>query len=59
MELVLTALWEIFLQIVGEMLIEFGFGSVGESFRRRSRAHPVVAGVGVVLLGDWPEFLRA
>jgi hypothetical protein len=50
-ELVLTTLWEIFLQIVGEALIELGFGSIGESFRRRSRAHPVVAGVGVALLG--------
>jgi len=47
----LTAIWEIFLQIIAEMLIEFGFGSVGESLRQRSRAHPVVAGVGVALLG--------
>jgi len=50
-ELVLTALWEIFLQMVGEILIELGFRSIGESFRRRSRAHPVVAGIGVALLG--------
>jgi hypothetical protein len=50
-ELVFTALWEIFLQIVGEILIEFGFGSIGDAFRRRSRAHPIVAGLGVVLLG--------
>ena len=47
----LTAIWEIFLQIVAEMLIEFGFGSIGESLRQRSRAHPVVAAVGVALLG--------
>jgi hypothetical protein len=30
-ELVLTALWEIVLQILGEVLIEFGFHSMGES----------------------------
>ncbi|MCI0567198.1 MAG: hypothetical protein L0Z52_03285 [Acidobacteria bacterium] len=51
MELVLTMLWEIFLQIVAEVLIEFGFSSIGESLRQRSRAHPVVAGIGVALLG--------
>src|SRR5262245_55584774 len=33
------------------MLIEFGFHAIGESLRQRSRAHPVVAGVGVALLG--------
>lgn len=37
--------------IVGEILIEFGFASVGEPFRQRSRAHPVLAGAGVLLLG--------
>jgi hypothetical protein len=48
---VLTALWEIFLQIVAEVLIEFGLGSIGESLRQRSRAHPAVAGMGAALLG--------
>jgi hypothetical protein len=52
---VLIAIWEIFLQIVGEVLIEFGFGSAGESIRRRTRAHPLLAAVGVALLGDWPD----
>ena len=47
----LTAIWEIFLQILAEMLVEFGFGFIGESLRQRSRAHPVVAGVGIALLG--------
>ena len=51
MELVLTAIWEVFLQIVAEMLIEFGLGSIDESLRQRRRAHPVVAGVGVALFG--------
>lgn len=39
------------MQVIGEILIEFGLGSVGESSRERSRAHPVLAGVGVLLLG--------
>jgi hypothetical protein len=47
----LTALWEIVLQVSGELLIELGFEAVGEPFRRRSRAHPVLAGLGVALLG--------
>ena len=32
---------------------QFGLGSIGESLRLRSRAHPVVAGVGVLLLGKF------
>jgi hypothetical protein len=51
LELVLTTLWEIVLQISGESLVELGFHSVGEPFRRRSRAHPGLAAVGLVLLG--------
>jgi len=51
LEFLLTALWEIFLQVIAEILIEFGFASVGESFRHRSRAHPVLAGAGALLLG--------
>ena len=39
------------MQIVTEVFIEFGLGSIGESLRQRSRAHPVVAGVGIALLG--------
>ena len=32
-------------------MIEFGFGSILDSARQRSRAHPVVAVIGVLLLG--------
>jgi hypothetical protein len=28
-----------------------GLGAIGHSFQQRSRAHPVIAGIGVVLLG--------
>ena len=47
----MTALWEIFLQIAGEILTESGFRSLGEPFRRQTRAHPLMAGAGVMLLG--------
>ena len=47
----LTAIWEIFLQVAAEILIELGFGSVRELLRQRTRAHPAVAGIGVALLG--------
>lgn len=32
-------------------MIEFGFRSMGDSARQRSRAHPVIAVAGVLLLG--------
>ena len=47
----MSALWEIFLQLAGELLIEGGFQAAGESVRNRSRAHPVVAAIGLVLMG--------
>jgi len=50
-EVLLSALWEAFLQIAGQVLIEVGLGTIGHSFQQRSRAHPVIAGIGVVLLG--------
>ena len=50
-ELLLSALWEAILQIAGQVLIEMGLGAIGHSFQQRSRAHPVIAGIGVVLLG--------
>jgi hypothetical protein len=51
LEIILTAIWEIALQMSGELLLELGFQTVGESFRRRSRAHPVLAGTGVAIMG--------
>jgi hypothetical protein len=50
-ELLLNFLWEIFLQIVGELLVEGGFRAAGESFRDRTRAHPVFAGIGIIVMG--------
>jgi len=48
---VLTVVGEVFLQLFAEILIEFGFGSIVESARARSRAHPVATVAGALLLG--------
>ena len=45
------AIWEILFQIFVELMIEFGFGSIAESARQRSRSHPVVTAAGALLLG--------
>jgi hypothetical protein len=50
-ELLLTALWEIFLQIVGQVLLEAGFRAAGESFSERTRVQPVFAGIGIIVMG--------
>jgi hypothetical protein len=51
LEILLSAVWEILLQLTGELLLELGFHAAGESFSRRSRSHPVVAGLGIAVLG--------
>jgi hypothetical protein len=50
-EVVLSVLWEGLLQLVGEALVELGWRTAGEPFRQRGRAHPVVAGIGLLLMG--------
>jgi hypothetical protein len=50
-ELVLSFVWEILLQIVGELFVELGLRSVRDSFRQRGRAHPALAALGVIVLG--------
>jgi hypothetical protein len=59
LEFVLTAIWEILLQIVGEILVEFGFQSIGDSVRQRARLHPVFAGAGAALLGGLAGLLTS
>jgi hypothetical protein len=51
LELVLTTTGELLLQLVVEILFEFGFDSMGESLRRRRRAHPALALGGAALMG--------
>jgi hypothetical protein len=50
-ELILTALWEVLLQVVGQVMLELGLGAAGHSFTDRTRAHPAVATAGVILMG--------
>lgn len=50
-EILFSALWEIVLQIVSELVLESGYYATKESFRRRTRAHPGVAAIGVFLMG--------
>jgi hypothetical protein len=47
----LSILWEVLLQLAGEGLVEGAWGLLGEPFRQRGRAHPVVAGISLVLIG--------
>ena len=47
----LGLLWEVLLQLGGEAVIEGAWRLLGEPFRQRGRAHPVVAGIGLVLIG--------
>ena len=44
-------LWEALLQTVAEICFEVGLGSLKEPFQPRSRAHPVFASIGLLLLG--------
>lgn len=39
------------LQLGGELLFDLFYSSADEKFRRRSRAHPVVSGIGLVAVG--------
>ena len=42
---------EILIQFVGELFAEFGIRSVGDALRHRDAVHPVLAGLGIVILG--------
>ena len=50
-EFLLTAIWELFLQLLGELFLEAGIHSAGEPFRARTRTHPVMAAIGIVIAG--------
>jgi hypothetical protein len=50
-EFLLSALWEIVLQLGGELLLEVAFRSIGEPWRSRTEAHPLLAGLGTLICG--------
>ena len=50
-EFLVEILLEVLLQLGGEAVMEAAWRLLGDPFRQRSRAHPVLAGIGLVLLG--------
>ena len=50
-EFLVEILGEALLQLGGEALIEGVWRLLGDPFRERGRAHPVLAGIGLVLIG--------
>ena len=55
--IIVEFVWEFALQMVWELLFELGFRSLGEAVRRRSRAHPALAMLGIALLGGFAGVL--
>jgi hypothetical protein len=47
----------VLLQLAGEAVIEGAWGLFGEPFQQRGRAHPVMAGIGLVLIGGAMGFI--
>lgn len=45
--------------MTGELLLELGLQSAGEAFVRRARAHPVMAGAGIAVLGGVAGFVTS
>jgi len=50
-EAIVELVGELLLQVLGQVVLELGFGSLAHSFRRGRAANPVLAGVGIALLG--------
>jgi len=48
---ILWLLGEILFQVVGELLFEFGLGSISHSMKDRETSNPYMSGAGFVLLG--------
>ncbi|MBJ6800522.1 hypothetical protein [Geomonas propionica] len=51
-ELVFGLLWELFANLVFQLLVELGMRSLVEPFRKSDRRHPVLAFFGTILLGS-------
>lgn len=50
-ELILPAIFEFLLQLCGELLLELGLRSLGETMLSREERNPVLAGIGYGLMG--------
>ena len=51
MEIILELLLEGVLYISGDLLVELGFRSLGETITSRDERNPILAGIGYALLG--------
>ncbi|GFO65471.1 hypothetical protein M1B72_17080 [Geomonas paludis] len=51
-ELIFGLLWELFANIIFQLLVELGLRSLVEPFRKSDRMHPVFAFIGSILLGS-------
>lgn len=50
-EIILGAIWEIALQVIGQALIEFGFYSLGEALQTKKDRNPYITAIGYILWG--------
>jgi hypothetical protein len=51
MEILVELVVELLFEVVGQVAIEFGWESIAHVFHGRRKANPVLAGVGILLLG--------
>lgn len=57
LEMILTFLWEIFANLLAQILLELGLRSLVEPFRKSEERHPVLAFIGCILLGTAAGYL--
>jgi hypothetical protein len=57
LELLLQLLAEILLQLFTEVLFELGFASLAHSLRRGRSANPILAGIGLCIVGSAAGFI--
>lgn len=50
-EFVFELIFEVLIQLAGELFVELGFRSLGETLASREERNPFVAGIGYALLG--------
>ena len=50
-EIILGAIWEATLQILGQALIELGFYSLGEAIQSKKERKPYITAIGYILWG--------
>jgi hypothetical protein len=51
MEILVELLAELLFELIGQIAIEFGWSSIAHAFHGRRKANPVLAAVGILMLG--------